>query len=129
MLATRDPDRDAVILINDCSPEPDMARMLSEYTAAPAVHLLDNPGNLGFIGSVNRAFEFCRTGHVVLLNSDTRVFAGAWNEMESVLVAGPDIGTITALSNNATIFSYPHVTLVSKAPLADLSWEELAAAR
>ncbi len=128
VLDTRDPDRDAVILINDCSPEPDMARLLAEISERPGVHLLENEFNLGFVGTVNRGLAFCRTGDVVLLNSDTRVFAGAWNEMEKLLVAGPDIGTITALSNNATIFSYPHITNISRSPLADLRWDELAAA-
>jgi len=128
VLATRDANRDAVILINDCSPEADMAHMLANFIGDPGVSLLDNRSNLGFVGSVNRALAFCRTGHAVLLNSDTRVFAGAWNEMERLLVTDPNIGTITALSNNATIFSYPHENLVSEVPLSDISWEELAAA-
>jgi GT2 family glycosyltransferase/glycosyltransferase involved in cell wall biosynthesis len=128
VLATRDPNRDAVVLINDCSPEAAMAPMLADLSGDPGVYLLDNTSNLGFVGSVNRALAFSRIGHVVLLNSDTRVFAGAWDEMERLLVAGPNIGTITAMSNNATIFSYPHVTLASEKPLRDASWAELAAA-
>ena len=125
-IATRDVRRDVVVLINDCSPEPEMAHMITNFMGVPGVFLLDNKTNLGFVGSVNRALAFCRTGHGVLLNSDTRVFAGAWDEMERILSADPSIGTVTALSNNATIFSYPHEKLVSDMPLSDISWEELA---
>jgi GT2 family glycosyltransferase/glycosyltransferase involved in cell wall biosynthesis len=128
VLETRDPIRDSVVLINDCSPDPEMARMLGSLAAEAGVYLLDNASNLGFVGSVNRGLAFSRIGHAVLLNSDTRVFQGAWDEMERLLLAEPDIGTITALSNNATIFTYPHLTLVAEGPIEDLSWAELAEA-
>jgi GT2 family glycosyltransferase len=128
VLATRDDFWDAVILVNDASPDPAIAPMLRSFAQAPNLHLLDNPQNLGFVGSVNRALAFCRCGDLVLLNSDTVVFPGAWDELARLLEAGPDIGTITALSNNATIFSYPHPSLRAEQPPPDTSWAELAAA-
>jgi glycosyltransferase involved in cell wall biosynthesis len=60
------------------------------------------------------------------LNSDTVVHAGGLAELRRIADAHPEIGTVTAISNNATIFSYPHATL-RKDQLADISWTELAA--
>jgi GT2 family glycosyltransferase/glycosyltransferase involved in cell wall biosynthesis len=127
VLDTRNPERDVVILVNDRSPDPGMAPMLQTYSSDQNVYILENQTNLGFVSSVNRAMGFCRVGDVVMLNSDTRVFPGAWDEMARLLDSNPDIGTITALSNNATIFSYPHVSLVTGEALKDASWKELAA--
>ena len=67
---------DAVVLVNDCSPDPDMFAMLAKFAREPRVTLLTNGQNLGFIKSVNLALEFCDGGDVVLLNSDTEMFAG-----------------------------------------------------
>ncbi len=127
VLSTYDPERDAVILVNDRSPDAGMADMLVQYAFQPGVQILTNPQNLGFVGSVNRALGCARLGHAVLLNSDTRVFAGGWDEIDRILQAHADVGTVTALSNNATIFSYPHPGLVDGLPLADMAWHEIAA--
>ena len=62
---------------------------------------------------------------MLLLNSDTRLFAGAIEELAAVAHGAPDIGTATALSNNATIFTYP-ATNAPDETIADVSWEELA---
>ncbi len=127
VLAHRSTATDRLILVNDCSPDADMADVLQRYaTGAKNVTLLTNETNLGFVKSVNRALKFCSHGAIVLLNSDARVFAGGFDEMWNVAKSSPDIGTVTAMSNNATIFSYPHPGLVD-IELADASWEQLAA--
>jgi GT2 family glycosyltransferase/glycosyltransferase involved in cell wall biosynthesis len=116
---------DRIVLIDDCSPEPGMADMLRAYTGYPDVFLIRNEENLGFVRTVNRGLAFCCEGDVLLLNSDTRLFAGSLDELWQVAHASPDIGTVTALSNNATIFSYPTFGQPSAA-LDDIGWEELA---
>ena len=126
VLAHRSAATDRVILINDCSPDADMADMLRRYSRAPNVTVLTNETNLGFVKTVNRALGFCRRGPVLLLNSDTRVFAGAFDELLRVANATPDIATVTAMSNRATIFSYPHPR-DTESELGDVSWERLAA--
>lgn len=125
VLATRDA-ADAVILVNDASPDPGMDVMLQDFASRPDVYLLTNPENRGFVRSANRGMAFCRRGDVLLLNSDTRVFPGVLDELCAVARSAPDIGTVTALSNNATIFSYPHKEL-PRAGIADASWEQIAA--
>lgn len=125
-MAWRNAETDRLVLINDASPEPNMAGMLAGFAREPNVVLLSNAQNLGFIRSVNRGFEFCSTGDVILLNSDTCLFAGGIDELWRIAHSAPEIGTVTAMSNNATIFSYPHPALAT-AGLADIGWAELAA--
>ncbi len=116
---------DRIVLIDDCSPDPGMADILSAYAGYPDVFLIRNEENLGFVRTVNRGLANCYEGDVLLLNSDTRLFAGSLDELWQVAHCAEDIGTVTALSNNATIFSYPNFDAPS-ASLDDISWEELA---
>lgn len=127
VLKGRNAETDAVILVNDCSPDGGMAEMLASYTNRPNLFLVTNAHNLGFIKSVNRALDFCKEGDVVLLNSDTLVYDGGLDEMWRVAHSATDIATVTAISNNATIFSYPHPRLPTER-LEDVSWSEIAAA-
>jgi len=124
VLACRRP-ADRIVLIDDYSPDPAMADMLGVYAGYPDVFVLRNEENLGFVRTANRGLAFCNEGDVLLLNSDTRLFAGSLDELWQVAHASPDIGTVTALSNNATIFSYPTFE-GSSAALEDIGWEELA---
>ncbi|MDE1895819.1 MAG: glycosyltransferase [Rhodospirillales bacterium] len=126
VLAHRNPATDQLILINDCSPDAEMAGMLAAYRHHPHVVLLENAQNLGFVGTVNRGMMFCKGTDTVLLNSDTVLHAGGLDELASVAYAHPEIGTVTAMSSNATIFSYPSAEL-REATLPDISWPELAA--
>ncbi len=126
VLAHRNPETDHLVLINDASPEPAMAAMLARYAKHPNLFLLTNPANLGFVQTVNRGLSFAAGADVLLLNSDTVIFAGAFDELLHVAHAHAEIGTVTAISSNATIFSYPHATHRKEA-LADISWPELAA--
>ncbi|MDE8346537.1 MAG: glycosyltransferase [Acidocella sp.] len=126
VLATRDAARDQIVLINDASPDPQMAAMLNGFLGEENLFLLTNESNRGFIKTVNRGLGFAAGADVLLLNSDTVVFPGAFDELLRVAGATPEIGTVTALSNNATIFSYPHVAL-RRDELEDVSWGELAA--
>jgi GT2 family glycosyltransferase/glycosyltransferase involved in cell wall biosynthesis len=116
---------DQIVLINDASPDAGMADMLGSFTGWPNVFLLTNERNLGFVKSVNRGLGFSLGADVLLLNSDTVLFAGGLDEMVRVAYAAGDIATVTAMSNNATIFSYPHVSLRSER-LEDIDWPALA---
>ncbi len=126
VLAHRNPARDRLILINDKSPDAGMAEMLGGYAHLPNVLLTANPRNLGFVQTVNRGMSLAGTSDVLLLNSDTRIFAGGLDEMVALAASHPEVATITALSNNATVFSYPHPDHAG-AVLSDVTLEELAA--
>jgi GT2 family glycosyltransferase len=60
-----------IIVLDDCSPEPELSRWLDEVAATRGVRLLRNPENLGVVRSVNRGMEAAGRHDVVLLNSDT----------------------------------------------------------
>jgi len=96
-----------LIVINDCSPEPAMYDYLEEASRCLGFLLLTNAENLGFVGTVNRAMALSDANDVVLLNSDAEV-ANDWLDRMMVQAYARDrVATVTPLSNNATICSYP----------------------
>lgn len=105
-----------VILIND---SPDDAALASEL--AQAVHsfpvevpckIVANQANLGFLKSANSACQDAVASgtDVILLNSDTLLFPGAFREMQRVAYLDSMIGFVSPRSNNATICTFPHQT-------------------
>jgi GT2 family glycosyltransferase len=104
-LAGRHPFR--ILAVDDATPEPELRRYLNDLAAAKTIDHLVNETNLGFVGAINRALENIPTGDVVLLNSDTIVPPGFVERLATVAHSAPDIGTVTPLSNNGDIFSFP----------------------
>ncbi len=96
-----------ILAIDDASPEPELRRYLSELAVRGTIDLLVNETNLGFVGAINRALENVLAGDVVLLNSDTIVPPDFVGRLADVARSAPDIGTVTPLSNNGDIFSFP----------------------
>ncbi|MEQ9261377.1 MAG: glycosyltransferase, partial [Roseovarius sp.] len=110
-----------LIVVEDASPDPEVRPWLRDWAAAekPAlcqgVELLENPENLGFIGSVNRAFartlemelQERQVGHVVLINSDAMVPEGWATRLIAPILKDRSVASVTPLSNNAEIFSAP----------------------
>lgn len=97
-----------LVVINDASPEPAVTQWLREIAASePRIVLLENPENLGFVGTVNRGMALSADADVLLLNSDTEV-ANDWLDRLCAAAYRDDrSGTVTPFSNNATICSYP----------------------
>lgn len=97
-----------LVVINDASPEPAVTQWLRDIAASePRMVLLENPENLGFVGTVNRGMALSADADVLLLNSDTEV-ANDWLDRLCAAAYRDDrSGTVTPFSNNATICSYP----------------------
>jgi GT2 family glycosyltransferase len=111
VLATLGPE-DRLIVVNDASPEPEMAEALETLAAENTLTLIPscpgNPGrNLGFPAAANAGLLAAGGADAVLLNSDTIVHPGWLAALRAAAHAAPDIGTATPLSNDATIFTYP----------------------
>jgi GT2 family glycosyltransferase len=107
VLAAQSGVRSETVVIDDATPEPDIARLLDELAGGNRITLLRNEVNQGFVRSVNRGMALHAQRDVVLLNSDTEV-AGDWlDRLRRCATARTDIGTATPFSNNATICSYP----------------------
>ncbi|MDH4426155.1 MAG: methyltransferase domain-containing protein [Acidovorax sp.] len=97
-----------VIVINDASPDLELTQWLRTLAAQePAVVLIENPSNLGFVRTVNIGMALDPSNDVVLLNSDTEVARDWVDRLRSAVYSAPHVGTATPLSNNATICSYP----------------------
>ncbi|WP_457675351.1 glycosyltransferase [Thiolapillus sp.] len=105
-----------LIIINDASPDPAIQQDLERIAAAhEQVVLLENPRNLGFVGTVNRGMRL-GNADVVLLNSDTEVANDWLDRLVSAAYADEHIGTVTPFSNNATICSFPRFCQSSELP-------------
>ena len=95
-------------IIDDASPEPAVSEHLDAFAVADhgvAVTLHRNAENLGFVATVNQAFERC-PGDVVLLNADTVVTAG-WLDRLADAAGQPDVATVTPLTNEGSICTLP----------------------
>ncbi|MDO3383583.1 glycosyltransferase [Gilvimarinus algae] len=96
-----------VLVINDASPEPEVAQYCKELGRKSLVTLIENPKNLGFVATVNKAMIAKQGCDIVLLNSDTMV-AGDWLEcLRGAAYSRPKVATVTPFSNNAEICSFP----------------------
>ncbi len=94
------------IVINDASPEPELTGFVRRLADENKIQLIENSRNLGFVQSVNAGMQNSKRD-VVLLNSDTVVFAGWLDRLAACAYADERTGTVTPFSNNATICSYP----------------------
>ena len=102
------PPETAVIVVDDASPEPALVRYLDALAAAGRIRLIRLPSNRGFPVAANAGLRAAPPdGDVVLLNSDTLVAPGWLQRLAAAAATAPDIGTVTPLSNDATILSYP----------------------
>jgi GT2 family glycosyltransferase len=92
------------LVIDDCSSEGLFQDyFLSSHGLDPAVRFIRNEVNLGFVKTCNFAFSDSDFRDVVLLNSDVFVSSG-W--LDGLIRAGmyyPNVGTVTALTNNGSI--------------------------
>ena len=97
-----------LVVINDCSPEPEVTQWLRDTAAhEPRIELLENAENLGFVATVNRGMSLHPDHDVVLLNSDTEVANDWLDRLVRAAHGNGKVGTVTPFSNNATICSYP----------------------
>ncbi|WP_119156707.1 glycosyltransferase [Caldimonas tepidiphila] len=96
-----------LVVIDDAGPDGELRRMLDTLAERGLFVLERNPRNLGFVKTVNRGLRLYPTRDVVILNSDTQVFNDWLDRLLAHAARVPSLGTITPLSNNATICSYP----------------------
>lgn len=105
---------DAEVALYDDSPDypalgQALARALTLVSDAFPVRVCANPRNLGFVGTMNQAFEEAaeRRLDLLILNSDTVVTPGALTEMAAVAATDPMIAVVCPRSNNATLCTFP----------------------
>ena len=99
--------RHRIVVIDDCSPEPDLSQALERLAAERRIVLLRNETNRGFVASANRGMAHSRGADVLLLNADTLAPPGLLDRLYRAAYSDPAIATVTPLSNNATAYSLP----------------------
>jgi GT2 family glycosyltransferase/glycosyltransferase involved in cell wall biosynthesis len=92
-----------VLLVVDGPQHVDVERVIAQH---PSATILRNDQRLGFVRSVNRGMR-ASTNDVVLLNSDTIVTPRWLEKMIAAATSVPNVGTVTPLSNHATLCSIP----------------------
>lgn len=99
--------RTRILVIEDASPEPDLAADLVALAKKRRITLIRLPRNRGFPGAANAGIRAAGSDDVLLLNSDTEV-AGDWLAgLRAAAYHEPAIATATPFSNEATLLSYP----------------------
>ena len=97
-----------IVIINDQSPDAELVKYLEEVSSDhDKVTLISNETNLGFVGSVNLGMQLNEGHDIVLLNSDTHVPNHWLDRMLDIAKQESNIGTVTPMSNRATICSFP----------------------
>jgi glycosyltransferase involved in cell wall biosynthesis/GT2 family glycosyltransferase len=94
--------RHRVTLVVDGPQDADVDSVIAEFP----VRILRNDTRLGFVGSVNRGMRET-SSDVVLLNSDTIVTPRWIETLIDAAYSSGDVGTVTPLSNHATLCSIP----------------------
>lgn len=101
------PDDVRILVIDDGSTDPEIVGAIDELHARRRIGRHRHARAQGFPASANAGLRIARGRDVVLLNSDTLVPPGWIERLRDAAYAGPDIGSVTPLSNDASIVSYP----------------------
>ena len=107
---------EVIVLIDD--PDPVIYRPVIELAQKHDFTVFVNLQNGGFVRTVNRGFRLHTNRDVVLLNSDTVVHGDWLGRLRTAAYSHLSIGTVTPLSNNASICSYPSIHAPGKLPSA-----------
>lgn len=96
-----------LIVIDDCSPDGELAATLERLAERGYFTLQRNAVNRGFVQTANRGLLLHAERDVLLLNSDTEVYGNWLDRLRLAAQRHPRTASVTPLSNNATICSYP----------------------
>jgi GT2 family glycosyltransferase/glycosyltransferase involved in cell wall biosynthesis len=106
-----------LVVIDDCSPDPVIQAQLRRLASLGRITLLKTATNEGFVSAANWGMCLHPARDVVLLNADTQVFDGWLDRLVHNAQAHPRIGTVTPLSNNGSLCSYPRPSADNPYPL------------
>ena len=106
-----------LIVVNDSSPDKELAAELSRLAERGLFDLVEHADNKGFVFSVNQALLLHPDRDVILLNADTEPHNDWLDRLRATAYRHPRVATVTPLSNNATIASYPRFDRDNPGPL------------
>ena len=101
-----------VLVLDDASPEPGFSEEVEAACAELGLGYYRSPRNLGIPRNVNLALLWALEAdydYVVVANSDVLFCRGLTDLMVDVATTDPSIGSVTAWSNNVSVYSLPNV--------------------
>ena len=104
-----------IIIIDDNSNESEIESYWKKINQKSNVNIIKNKTNLGFVKSVNKGMANSKSD-VILLNSDTIVTGNWLDKIYSCAYSNSKIATVSPLSNNATICSFPDFVKPNQIP-------------
>lgn len=110
-----DLNQNRLILINDNSPDNRIKELLDKQKKENVI-VIHNEVNKGFSNNINIGMAQSDNNDVILLNSDTVVTSNWVEKIEKCAYHDKAIGTVTPLSNNATLCSVPVFCEENKLP-------------
>jgi GT2 family glycosyltransferase len=103
--SNRTPHR--LVVIEDMTPLAALRKALKVLAGKGKITLIQNPANLGFIRSMNRAMALSPRHDVVWLNADTRVHGNWLDRLREVAYSDTAIASVTPFTNNGELMSFP----------------------
>jgi GT2 family glycosyltransferase/glycosyltransferase involved in cell wall biosynthesis len=104
-----------LLVIDDCSPDMELTNNLQRLASTGYFDLIKHPTNQGFVASANDGI-LASSADVILLNSDTLVCDRWVDHLHRAAQTRAELGSVSPLSNNATILSYPFVNWANGYP-------------
>ena len=98
-----------MVVINDDSPDDFLTADLRDLAERRLITLIEHQINLGFVQTINQGNALELQRDVVWLNADTEVYDGWVDRLRAAAYSAPRIATVTPLTNNGTICSYPRM--------------------
>ena len=95
------------LVINDASPDPAVENLFAmhAFCARPDVTITANRKNLGFTGTANRGITMAEKQDIVLLNSDTEIWARSFHVLQHTAYRNSQIASVTPFTNRGSIAS------------------------
>lgn len=108
-----------LVVVDDATPVPALRKALKVLASKGKITLIQQPVNLGFIRTMNRAMALSPRQDVVWLNADTRVHGNWLDRLRDIAYGSDDIASVTPFTNNGELMSFPISRVSSPMPTAE----------
>jgi len=113
-----------VVVVDDAGPEPRLGHALRTLARRGLIRLLAHDENRGFCAAVNAGMALNPGRDVIWLNADTEVYDGWADRLYAAAYSQPKVATVTPLTNNGTICSYPRMNADNPGAL-EVPWQRV----
>jgi GT2 family glycosyltransferase/glycosyltransferase involved in cell wall biosynthesis len=116
------PSRSRIVVVDDASDDAILREAVGDAGIRGDIVALRHKRNLGFPAAANTGMRHALRDHprdVLLLNPDTLVPPGAVRRLAAIAYSGPRIGSVTPMTNDGTIVSYPQPEEPGPSPEAE----------